>query len=119
MGVLYFRRNFDFRFRFLEGDTPDSCEESGHALHAFHLPRLHLFQRAHEHFVETQRIGSVFGNDVVRVHDLAAGLGHFLTVLAKDQALVDEFLEWLGGSGPFLESLFVYGLCVRQTDRTT
>jgi hypothetical protein len=81
---------------FLEGDAPDAGEEAGDALDALHLPWLHLFERAHEHFVEAQRVGTVFSNHVIGVHHVAAGLGHLLAVLAEDEALVDETLERLG-----------------------
>ena len=81
---------------FLEGHAPDAGEEAGNALDALHAPGFHLFERAHEHFVEAQRVGSVFVDDVVRVHHVAAGLGHLLAVLAEDEALVDESLERLG-----------------------
>ena len=62
---------------------------------AVHAPRLGLLERAHEHFVAAQRIRAVFRDHVVRVDDVAAALGHLLSVLAEDQTLVDETLKRL------------------------
>ena len=81
---------------FLAGDTPDAGEKTGNALDPLHLPGFHLFERAHEHFIEAQCVGTVFFDDVVGVDHVAAGLGHFLSVLAQDESLVDEFLKRLG-----------------------
>ena len=81
---------------FLHHETPHAGEETEHALDAAHAPRLRGFERAHEHLVKPQRVGAVFLDDVVGVHDVAARLAHLHAVLAEDEALVDEFLKWLG-----------------------
>ena len=77
----------------LHDQAPDTGEEAIHTLHALHAPGLHLLQRAHEHFIEPQCIGAIFAHDVIRVHHVAAGLRHLLTVLAEDEALVHQTLE--------------------------
>ena len=77
----------------LHDQPPDAGEEAVNAFDALRAPGLHLFQRAHEHFVKPQRIGAVLRDDVVRVDHVAARLGHLLPVLAEDQALVDQLLR--------------------------
>ena len=67
--ILNLGRNFAF---IGDCDTPDSREEAGHAFDALHLPGLHLFERAHEHFIEAQGVGAVVLHDVVGVDDVAA-----------------------------------------------
>ena len=67
--ILNLGRNFTF---IGYGHAPDPGQEAGHAFHTFHLPGLHLFERAHEHFIEAQRIGAVVLHDVVGVDDVAA-----------------------------------------------
>lgn len=58
---------------FAEGETPDAGEEAADAFHAFHAPWFHLFEGAHEHFVEAQGIGSVGAHDIVWVDDIPEG----------------------------------------------
>ena len=81
---------------FLHDETPHPRQEPRHALHAGHAPGFGLFERSHEHLVETQRIRAVFGDDLVGVDHVAAALGHLLAVLAEDEALIDQPLERLG-----------------------
>ena len=80
----------------IDDEPPDAIEETEDAVDALHAPRLGGFERAHEHFVEAKRIGTVFGDDGIGVDDVAAALGHLLVVFAEDHALVDELLERLG-----------------------
>ena len=54
-----------------------------------------MFQGAHEHFVESERVGPVFGDDSVRVDDITTALGHLLPVIAQDHSLIHKPLEWL------------------------
>ena len=75
---------------------PDAREEARDALDAGHRPRLRGLQRPHEHEVAAQSIRAVFGDDVVRVDDVAAALAHLLAVLAEDESLIHEPLERLG-----------------------
>ena len=49
-----------------------------------------VLQRAHEHLVKPERIRAVFHQHVVGIHHVAARLGHLLSVLAENQALIDE-----------------------------
>ena len=76
--------------------APNTGEKAVDTLHSLHLPWLHLFERAHEHLIKSQRVGSVFLHDIVGIDHVASGLGHLLPVLAHDQPLVDEFLERFG-----------------------
>ena len=75
--------------------APHAAQEAIDPFHALGVPGLHHLQRAHEHLVEPERIGAILDEDVVRVDDVAARLGHLLAVLAEDQALVDELEERL------------------------
>ena len=64
----------------------------GQPLHAFdaaRIPRLHRLERSEEHQVKAQRIRAVRLDDGVGVDDVAAALGHLLTVLAEDDSLVE------------------------------
>ena len=100
---------------FLEGDAPNARKESRDAFDALHLPWLHLLERPHEHFVKPQGIGAVLAHDIIGIHDIAARLRHFLPVLAEDEALVDEFLEWLGRADMAeVEQHLVPEACVKQ-----
>ena len=44
----------DALFTLLHNETPDTGQEAVHALDTLHAPGFHLFQRAHEHFIQTQ-----------------------------------------------------------------
>jgi len=79
------------------GETPDAGEEAVDALHAGGAPWLSVLERSHEHLVEPQGIGAVFGDDGVGIHHVAAALGHLHPVLSEDEALIDEALEGFGG----------------------
>ena len=90
-------REYPFaRLVFLHDQTPDAGEETRDAFHAGHAPRLHLLQRPHEHFVAAERVGAVFGDDVVRIRPRCRALRHLLAVFAEDHSLVDQPLERLG-----------------------
>ena len=69
-----------------KGKTPDFGEETMHPFHALHGPGFVLIEGTHKHFVEAQSIGAVIGNDVIGVDDISERLGHFLSVLAHDEA---------------------------------
>ena len=75
--------------------TPCTLQKAVDAFDAVHRPRLGGFQRPHEHFVQTHRIGPVLFDDIVGIDDVAAGLTHFLVVRTEYHALVDEFLVGL------------------------
>ena len=87
---------FDRLGAVVNDQPPDAVEETVHAVDALHAPRFGGFERAHEHFVQPERVGAVFGDDGIGVDDVAAALRHFLVVFAEDHALVDELLERLG-----------------------
>ena len=53
-------------FAFVE-ESPQFFEEAIDAVYAVGIPRFGLLQRTEEHFVETERIGTISGNDVIRV----------------------------------------------------
>lgn len=89
--------DFDFVGEVFVGDHPPGAgEEAVDPFDAVHLPGFGGIERAHEHFVEAERIGAVLLDDVIGIDDVAAGLGHLLVVLAEDHPLVDEFLKRLG-----------------------
>ena len=95
--VLDLRRNGEGSVLcFIKGHPPDAGEEAGDTLDALHLPGFDLLERAHEHFIEAQCVGTVIAHDIVGVDHVAARLRHLLTVLAEDQPLVDQLLERLG-----------------------
>ena len=81
----------------VDGQAPEATEEAGDADDTVGIPRLGGLERSEEHQVHAERIGAVVLDDGVRVHDVAAALGHLLAVLAHDEALVEEFLERFGG----------------------
>ena len=91
-GLLVIRLSF-----LVDEQTPDTAQESVHAFHSLSVPRFGVLQWSHEHFIETERIGPILHQHVVRVHHIAAGFGHLLPILAQDQALVHQLEEGLGG----------------------
>ena len=65
---------------------------------AARAPGLHLFERAHEHFVEAKRIGSVLRNHVVGIDDVAARLRHLERTTFDDDGRIvfeDELVSFL------------------------
>ena len=58
--------------------APDLFKEAHHALYAVGVPRLLVFERAEEHFVEAQGVRAVAGDYVVGIDDIAAALAHFV-----------------------------------------
>src|SRR5437899_13102552 len=89
---------FKLRFAlFVHEKTPDAAQEAIDPFHTFSAPGLDHFERAQEHFVEAKGIGAEFPHHVVRVYDVAAGFRHLLAVFAKDQSLIDQLEERLGG----------------------
>ena len=90
-------RQFPFaRLILLHDQPPDAREKTRDAFHAFHAPRLHLFERPHEHLVTTERVRAVDFDHVERIDHVAPALRHFAVVLAEDHPLVDQALERLG-----------------------
>ncbi len=64
--VLHPRGQFPFAGLILVHDqTPDAGEKTRDAFHAFHAPRFHLLERAHEHFVAAKRVRAVLVDHVV------------------------------------------------------
>ncbi len=89
---------FEFEFAFfVDEEPPGAAEESVNAFDAFGAPGFHHFERAHEHFVQAEGVGTVVLQDFVGIDNVLAGLGHFLAVFAEDEALVDEAAEGLRG----------------------
>ncbi len=72
------------------GQVPHVVQPSHDALDAARIPRPALIPRADEHQVRPHRVGAVAVHQVVRVHHVAAALGHLLGVLAQDDALVEQ-----------------------------
>jgi len=63
----------------LAGDQPvHPGEEAVDALDALGVPHFRLPQRSHEHLVETEGVGAVAIDDVVRVDHVAAALAHLV-----------------------------------------
>src|SRR5207248_10013158 len=80
---------------FVHEQTPDAGEKTRKAFHAFHAPRLHLLERAHEHFVAAKGVRAVLGDDIEWIDDIAPALRHFAVVFAQDYSLVHQTLERL------------------------
>src|SRR4051794_12273623 len=78
---------------FIDEQTPDAAEKTVNAFNASGVPWLHHFERPHEHFVKAQGVGTKVRDYRVRIDDIPAGFGHFLTVFTEDQALIDKFEE--------------------------
>ena len=66
-----------FRMR-IDHQSPYTIQEVTYTVDAGRTPRLGRLQRAHEHFIQTQRIGTIFGNNCVWIHDIAASFGHLV-----------------------------------------
>ncbi len=98
-------------------EAPGAGEEAVDAFDASGAPGFGLLQRAHEHFEAAEGVGAVVADDVVGIDDVAEGFRHFLAVFAKDEALVDEALEGLGG-GEVAEVVkdFVPESCVEEVE---
>ena len=75
--------------------APDARKKARDAFDAAGTPRFHLLERSHKHFVATKCVRAVLIDHVVGVNDVAARLRHFLVVLAEDDSLVHQPLEWL------------------------
>ena len=67
--------------------VPDAGEEAQRADQALRAPRRRLAEVAHEHLIKPERIGAVRLDQFIRVHHVAARLGHLLAVFAQDHAL--------------------------------
>jgi hypothetical protein len=65
-----------FRF-FIHEQPPDAAEKTINALDALGVPRLHHFERAHEHFVKAERVRAVFTEHVVGFTTLPRDLDIF------------------------------------------
>src|SRR5204862_8064428 len=83
------------RLMFGQKQAPDAGEKSPEAFHSLHAPRLHLFERAHEHFVGAKGVRAVLGDDIEWIDDIAPALRHFAVVFAQDYSLVHQTLERL------------------------
>ena len=78
------------------GDSPDLGKEARDPLDALRIPRLYLLERAHEHLVEPECIRAILCYHVIRINDVAERLGHLAAIFSHDEALINEFLKWLG-----------------------
>src|SRR4026208_976287 len=80
---------------FVHEQTPDAGEKTQEAFHSFHALRLHLLERAHEHFVAAKGGRAVLGDDIEWIAWTAPPLRHFAVVFAQDYSLVHQTLERL------------------------
>ena len=62
----------------VDDHPPHAVQEAAHAAHAVHAPGLDGLQRAHEHLVQPQGVGPVFGHHLVGIDHVAAALGHLV-----------------------------------------
>ena len=72
--------------------APHTVKEAAAALRALRAPRNRLIERAHEHLVHAESVRANFINNVIRIDDVAARLGHLLAVLAKNHAVAGALL---------------------------
>ena len=75
---------------FVDEQAPHAPEKAVDPLHALGAPRLYHFQRPHEHLVEPEGVGPILDENIIRVDNVAARLGHFLAVLAENEPLVHQ-----------------------------
>ena len=67
--------------------SPDTLKEAAAALDRLRTPRRGLFKVADEHFIQAHGVRAIGIDDLIRIDDIAAALGHFLAVLAQDHAV--------------------------------
>src|ERR1700730_11323148 len=77
--------------------APNAREKSRDTFDPAHVPRFHLLERSHEHFVTTKGVRAVLLDYVIGIDDVAARLRHLLIVFAENDSLIDQTLErlWL------------------------
>ena len=76
--------------------APHAVEEAAAALRALRAPRNRLIERAHEHLVHAESVCADFVDDIIRIDDVAARLGHLLAVLAQNHAVAGALLVGFG-----------------------
>src|SRR5579871_1587147 len=78
--------------------APDPTEKAIDALEAFRAPRFYHVERAHEHFIHSQRIRPVLANNMIGAVNVGAAFrfAHLLSVFPENHSLVDETHEWFG-----------------------
>ena len=77
-------------------EGPDAVQEAAGAGYAVIAPGLADLQRAHEHFIEAQGIGTVVPHDIAGIHHkFRKPLAHFNPVFAENHALMNQFFEGL------------------------
>ena len=74
----------------------DLSKKTMNALDPFFAPRFDRFQGAKEHFKKSERVRPVGIDHHIRADHITHALGHFVPVLAEDEALVKELLVRLG-----------------------
>ena len=67
-------------------DAPDFGKKAVDAFNTFHSPGFILIERAHEHFVEAERVRAVVLYHIIWIHHIAERLGHLLTVLTHNES---------------------------------
>ena len=75
----------------VEEKIPEFFQEAVHAVDTVGIPRLALFDRSEEHFIEAQRIGSVTLYDVVGIDDVVHRFRHFFYGPAADVTAIFEY----------------------------
>ena len=104
--------------------SPYSVEEALAALDAVLLPRSSLFEVAYEHLVKTEGIGTVFLYNIVRIYNVALGLGH-LCELAGTLGVLAEYhtvggalhVRLLAGNNALIIQELVPEAAVQQVER--
>ncbi len=87
---------------------PKFLDKTVHTVDTVGIPWFALFYRPQEHFIQTQRIGTVTFNDVVGVHHVEHGFRHLLNSPSANifPVLEDEFRISIFRT-PFTESIDV------------
>ena len=116
---LEFRRTGLFIIEYqavtVEEQPPHLLEEAVHTVDSLGVPRLALLQRAQEHFVEAESVGSVGVAYIVRIHHVEHRLAHLLHCTAADVFPVLKYeLRVSIFRHPFFESLRVETVVVHQ-----
>ena len=58
----------------VDNHPPQPIKKTEDAVNPVHVPRLHLLERAHKHFVEAKRISPVFRDDRIGIDDVTTAL---------------------------------------------
>ena len=61
----------------VDAHSPEAVEEAVDALHPLGGPGLHLPQGAHEHLIQAEGIRPILTDDIIGIHHIFQGLGHF------------------------------------------